>query len=256
MSRTRWWRRLVPPLLSAALLLPASAGPAVAATYQASIDVERHRLQPALRRRRQPVRPQDEERGQVAAYARLGHVATGFTGKAFTRAATLARTPSDWGYYVHSHGDYYLNSDGRRYTGFREDSGDCVQSVVFSKDIKAKRLRPPEQPRVHLDLPLGRRGREATTMPDAFAIAKTKTIDRQSGPGVLRRLHRRPVGLRRVDRSNSGSGTGSPRRSPSAPRSTSRCSARSTTRTSTPTGGARTTGPGWPGRGPTCPTCS
>ena len=47
--------------------------------------------------------------------------------------------PNDWGYYVHSHGDFYLNADGHRYTGFREDSGDCTQSVVFSKDLKAKR---------------------------------------------------------------------------------------------------------------------
>jgi len=170
-SSPRWWRRLVPLLLSAAVLLPSSAGPAVAASYQASIDANVTAFNPPCDDDPNPFVPKMKN-AAVAAYARLGHVATGFSGKAFTRAATLARTPSDWGYYVHSHGDFYLNSDGRRYTGFREDSGDCVQSVVFSKDIKAKRLGRAS----NLIFMSTCHGADAnTTMPWAFAIEKTKS---------------------------------------------------------------------------------
>ena len=178
MSSTRWWRRLVPLLLSAALLLPASAAPAAAATYPASIDVNITAFNPPCDDDLNPFVGKMKN-AAVAAYGRLGHLATGFSGKAFTRAATLARTPSDWGYYVHSHGDYYLNSDGRRYTGFREDSGDCSQSVIFSKDIKAKRAGRQSN-LVFISTCHAADG--ITTMPDAFAIAKTKTITGNQGP--------------------------------------------------------------------------
>ena len=181
MSSPRWWRRLVPLLLSAALLLPASAGPAAAAAYQASIDANITAFNPPCDPDPNPFVPKMKN-AAVAAYARLGHVATGFSGKAFTRAATLARTPNDWGYYVHSHGDFYLNSDGHRYTGFREDSGDCVQSVVFSKDIKAKRSGRQSNLVFISTCDSADAGAKSTTMPDAFAIAKTKTITGNQGP--------------------------------------------------------------------------
>jgi hypothetical protein len=106
-----------------------------------------------------------------AAYVRLSHATTGYTGTAFTRTATLSRTASDWGYYVHSHGDSYLNGDGRRYTGFREDSGDCNQAVVFSKDIKATRLGRQSN---LVFISTCHAADANTTLPDAFAIQKTK----------------------------------------------------------------------------------
>ena len=178
MSSTRWWRRLVPLLLSAALLLPATVAPAAAATYPASIDVNVTGFNPPCDDDLNPFVGKMKN-AAVAAYGRLGHVATGFSGKAFTRAATLARTPSDWGHYVHSHGDYYLNSDGRRYTGFREDSGDCSQSVVFSKDLKAKRLGRQSN---LVFISTCHAADSITTLPDAFAIAKTKTVTGNQGP--------------------------------------------------------------------------
>jgi hypothetical protein len=170
-SHARWWRPLAPPLLAIAVLMTGSAATAMAA-YPASIDVNTSAFNP----------PCDDDANTVVAkmqtaakaeYGRLGYLASAFTGEAFTRAATLSRMPKDWGYYVHSHGDYYLNSDGRRYTGFREDSGDCSQQVVFSKDIKAKRAGRQSNlvfiSTCHSADPI-------TTMPDAFAIAKTKSI--------------------------------------------------------------------------------
>jgi hypothetical protein len=170
-SHARWWRPLAPPLLAIAVLMTGSAATAMAA-YPASIDVNTSAFNP----------PCDDDANAVvgkmqtaakAEYGRLGYVASAFTGAAFTRAATLSRTPNDWGYYVHSHGDYYLNSDGRRYTGFREDSGDCSQQVVFSKDIKAKRAGRQSN---LVFISTCHSADSVTTMPDAFAIAKTKSI--------------------------------------------------------------------------------
>jgi hypothetical protein len=169
-SRVRWWRRLVPPILSAVLLM-AGVATGVQAAYPASIDVNKSAFNPPCDGDANAIVPKMMQ-AAVAAYARLNHTATGFTGAAFTRAATLKRTVSDWGYYVHSHGDYYWHSgDGRRYTGFREDSGDCAQSVIFSKDIKAKRLGRQSN-LVFVSTCHAADG--ITTMPDAFAIAKSK----------------------------------------------------------------------------------
>lgn len=179
MSSIRWWRRLVPPLLTAALLLPAVPVPASGVSpYQASVDANITAFNPPCDNDLNPFVPKMKN-AAVAAYNRLGHAATGYSGAAFTRAATLKRTPSDWGYYVHSHGDNYLNGDGRRYTGFREDSGDCVQSVVFSKDIKAKRLGRQSN---LVFISTCHSGDGIATMPDAFAIAKTKSITGTQGP--------------------------------------------------------------------------
>ena len=178
MSRVRWWRRLVPPVLSAALLMSGLAVD-VRAAYPASIDVNKTAFNPPCDNDANPIVPKMMQ-AAVAAYTKLGHAATGFTGAGFTRAATLKRTPSDWGYYVHSHGDYYWHAgDARRYTGFREDSGDCLQSVVFSKDIKAKRLGRQSN---LVFISTCEAADAITTMPDAFAIAKTKTTSGNQGP--------------------------------------------------------------------------
>lgn len=148
------------------------SGPALAA-YNASIDVNTTAFNPPCDGDANAIVPK-MQKAAVAAYARLGHAASGFTGAAFTKAATLKRTVSDWGYYVHSHGDYYWHSgDARRYTGFREDSGDCVQAVVFSKDIKAKRAGRQSN---LVFVSTCHASDSNTTMPDAFAIAKTKTV--------------------------------------------------------------------------------
>jgi hypothetical protein len=171
-TRARWWRPLAPPLLAVSVLLTGSASPATAA-YQGSVDANTTAFNP-------PCDP--DENGIVplmrtaakAAYNRLGHLATSFTGFAFTRAAMLKRTPNDWAYYVHSHGDYYWHAgDARRYTGFREDGGDCSQAVVYSKDIKAKRLGRQSN---LVFISTCHSADSNTTLPDAFAIAKTKSV--------------------------------------------------------------------------------
>jgi len=168
-ARARWWRLAGPPLLSAVMAL---SGAAVAsAAYPASIDVNQTGFNPPCDGDANGIIPKMQAAAK-AGYARLGHVAEDYTGVQFTRAAMLKQTPLDWGYYVHSHGDYYLNADGHRYTGFREDSGDCSQSVIFSKDIVAKRLGRQS----NLVFVSTCHAADAnTTLPSAFAIAKTKS---------------------------------------------------------------------------------
>jgi hypothetical protein len=171
-SRARWWRPLAPLLLAVAVLMTGSAATAMAA-YPASVDVNTTAFNPPCDGDANSIVPKMQTAAK-AGLARLGHVASAFTGAAFTRAATLKRTPADWAYYVHSHGDYYWHAtDGRRYTGFREDSGDCTQSVVFSKDVKAKRLGRQSN---LVFISTCHAADANTTMPDAFAIAKTKSI--------------------------------------------------------------------------------
>src|SRR5437773_1252623 len=63
-------------------------------------------------------------------------------------------------------------ADRRRYTGFREDSGDCSQAVIFSKDIKAKRAGRQSN---LVFVSTCHAADSNTTLPDAFAIAKTKS---------------------------------------------------------------------------------
>ena len=179
-SRIRWLRQLIPPLLAATLLSAGSAAGIRAATYPASIDVNTSAFNPPCDGSPNATVPK-MQKAAAAAYSRLGHATASFTGAAFTRAATLDRTASDWGYYVHSHGDYYYNgTDARRYTGFREDSGDCSQSVVFSKDIKAKRNGRQSN---LVFVSTCHASDSSTTMPEAFAIEKTKSVGGSSqGP--------------------------------------------------------------------------
>jgi hypothetical protein len=152
---------------------------AVEAAYPASVDVNTSAFNPPCDGDANYIVPKMQT-AAVANYNRLGHVATGYTSTKFTRAATLARTVNDWAYYVHSHGDYYYNADGHRYTGFREDSGDCSQAVVFSKDIKAKRLGRQSN---LVFISTCHSADAITTMPGAFAIAKTKsTGTAEQGP--------------------------------------------------------------------------
>jgi len=153
------------------MLMTGSAASAMA-SHPASIDVNTSAFNPPCDGDANPIVPKMQAAAK-AGYARLGHTASTYTGSAFTRGATLTRTPYDWGYYVHSHGDNYYNVDGRRYTGFREDSGDCSQAVVYSKDIAAKRLGRQSN---LVFVSTCHSADAVTTMPAAFAIEKTKSI--------------------------------------------------------------------------------
>lgn len=161
-------RLLAPPAIALAILALAAAP--VHAAYQATVDVNDTAFDPVCLGFEDSY-PEKMVVAATAAYKGLGYATTAFTGKGFTRAHVLSRTTADWGYYVHSHGDRYLNPDGKRYSGFREDSGDCSQAVVFSKDIAAKRLGRQSNLVIMSTCYLGN---SDTTMPGAFAIEKDK----------------------------------------------------------------------------------
>lgn len=171
----RRWRPWIPPLIGIIAVLIGAAGPAgaqpVAAAYQATVDSNETAFEPPC------IGWDDPHPERMLTLANTGLKALGYDvktykGAAFTRAHVISRTFGDWSYYVHSHGDYYWHAgDQRRYTGFREDSGDCVQSVVFSKDIKDRRAGRQTN-LVVISTCSG--GDSNTTMPGAFGIPKTK----------------------------------------------------------------------------------
>ncbi len=195
MSPGQWIRRLALPLLAASLAA-AAAGP-VQAGYQGTVASNESAFEPPCLSFDDPY-PEKMMKAAAAALGALGYDSRSYSGAAFTRASYLARTANDWGTYVHSHGDHYWNAaDGRRYAGFREDSGDCSQSVVYSKDIAARRAGRATNLVVMSTCHLGE---DTSTMPGAFGIAKKKYgAGSWGGPVVLRRLPRRRVGQRRVD---------------------------------------------------------
>jgi hypothetical protein len=161
-------RALLPAAFLAAAVVLLAAGP-VSAAYQATVDVNETAFDTCDGTPNST--PAKMLSAAVAAYQKLGYATTGYTKTGFTKAHTLSRTVGDWGYFVHSHGDYYLNPDGHRYTGFREDSGDCSQQVIFSKEIKAKRAGRQSN---LVFISTCHAADSNTTLPDAFAIAKTK----------------------------------------------------------------------------------
>ena len=183
MARARRWRRwirpTIPATLEALLLDGIVAGPARAG-YQATVDVNESAFQPPCIGFVDSY-PSKMLKAAGAAYARMGYATGSFTTTNFTRAHTLARTVNDWGYYAHSHGDYYWHAgDQRRYTGYREDGGDCSQPVIFSKDIAAKRAGRPSN---LVFMSMCHNADSNTTMPGAFAIEKVKAIaDGWNGP--------------------------------------------------------------------------
>ncbi len=168
----RWPRHLA--LLTVALLLGCSgAGPARAATYPATIDVNNTAFEPVCLGFHDSY-PEKMIVAALNAYAALGYDARAYTGSMFTRAHTLMRTPGDWGYYVHSHGDNYLLPDGSaRNYGFREDSGDCGQSVIYARDIAAKRANRQSN---LVFISTCHNGESGSQMPAAFAIEKVKRL--------------------------------------------------------------------------------
>ncbi len=166
--------RLLLAALAAALVF-GSLGPAgrsvARAGYQATADSNSTAFQPPCIGYDDP-HPERMLAMAVNAMAALGYDVRGYQGSAFTKTHTLARTAGDWGYYVHSHGDYYWYApDGRRWSGFREDSGDCVQGIVFSKEIATRRASRATNLVV---ISTCHNGEPNTTLPGAFGIARSK----------------------------------------------------------------------------------
>jgi hypothetical protein len=168
MSPGRWRRPL--SLLAAGLLAGTLAGP-VQAAYPATDAVNSTAFKLACLGFDDPY-PAKMQTASKAALVRLGHTTSAITGAKFTRAAYLATVGDDWAAYVHSHGDYYWSpADGRRFSGFREDSGDCGQAIIYSKDIAAK--RGGRQSNL-VFISTCHNGEVNTTLPGAFGIAKVK----------------------------------------------------------------------------------
>ena len=170
----RWLSWLLPRIMPALLLSGVLVGSA-RASYQATVDSNESAFQPPCVGFSDSY-PAKMMAAAKAAYIDLGYSTSAYTTTSFTRSHTLSRTVNDWSYYVHSHGDYYWNAaDARRYSGFREDSGDCSQAVVFSKDIAAKRAGRTTNLVV---ISTCHNADSNTTMPGAFGIVKNKA---QSG---------------------------------------------------------------------------
>lgn len=182
--RANRWRAWIPPLIGGLALLTGLVGPVRPATalaaYQATADSNESAFEPPCLGWDDP-RPERMLTLAVNGMAALGYDVKGYKGAAFTKAHTLSRTVNDWSYYVHSHGDYYWYApEARRYSGFREDSGDCAQSVVFSKEIVAKRAGRATNLVV---ISTCFNGDSNTTLPGAFGIAKSKAGELQwNGP--------------------------------------------------------------------------
>ncbi len=169
MSPGRWIRPLTAVLLAASLAAT-GAGPALAG-FQGTVASNESAFEPPCLPFDDPY-PEKMLKAAAAAFVELGYTTRSYTGATFTRAAYLARTANDWGTYVHSHGDHYWHAaDGRRYAGFREDSGDCSQSVVYSKDIALKRAGRQANLVV---MSMCHVGEATSTMPGAFGIARSK----------------------------------------------------------------------------------
>jgi len=163
-------RTIALPLLAILALLGPVAQPA-RATYQASVDsnVSAFRGPCVGFTDTHPARMLSLA---VTGLRSLGYAVSGYSGADFTRAGVLARTVNDYSFYVHSHGDEYWDAAAqRRYNGFREDSGDCNQAVVFSSDIAAARAGRFTNLVV---ISTCHNADPATTLPAAFGIARTK----------------------------------------------------------------------------------
>lgn len=178
MSIGRSWRRPISSLAPALLLALAIAGPARAG-YQATAESNESGFEPPCVDFSDSL-PAKMLKAAASAYTRLGYATGTYTTSSFTRAHTMMRTVSDWGYYVHSHGDYYWHpGDQRRYSGFREDAGKCTQAVIYSKDIAAKRAGRPTNLVV---ISTCHNAERNTTLPAAFGIPKMKSTVDKLGP--------------------------------------------------------------------------
>ena len=194
MSRGPSWRRPISLIAAAMLLVLLTAGPTQAA-YQATVDSNESAFQPECAGFTDSL-PAKMLKAATAAYKALGYATAAYTTTSFTRAHTLARTDTDWAYYVHSHGDYYWHpGDQRRYSGFREDAGKCNQAVIYSKDIAQKRAGHATNLVV---ISTCHNAEPNTTLPGAFGIAKTKGTRRPVRAHVLHELPGNGVRQRRM----------------------------------------------------------
>jgi len=169
-SRERPLRCMAVTVIAALIALGGAARPTLAVD-QASVDSNVSAFRPPC------VGFVDSHPSQMLSLATaglrsLGYTVSAYSGAAFNHASVLARTAGDASFYVHSHGDEYWNSAAqRRYNGFREDSGDCNQAVIFSPEIAAARAGRVSNLVV---ISTCHNADPASTLPGAFGIARTK----------------------------------------------------------------------------------
>ncbi|MGZ6269221.1 MAG: hypothetical protein ACXWMU_01465 [Candidatus Limnocylindrales bacterium] len=169
MAIERSRRGMLASVISVVLLLPLG-GPPVAA-YDAIDAVNHTAFDSACIGWDDPF-PHKMVAAAAAAYGRLGYGVGQLFGAPFSKAAVLNRTATDWGTYIHSHGDFYYNADGYRYSGFREDAGRCTgAAIVYSKEILARRAARQSNLVIMSTCHLGETN---TTMPGAYAIEKVQ----------------------------------------------------------------------------------
>jgi hypothetical protein len=99
-SRGPSWRRPIRTIAAALFLVLLAAGPTQAA-YQATVDSNESAFQPPCVGFTDAL-PAKMLKAATAAYKKLGYATAPYTTTSFTRAHTLARTDTDWAYYVHS----------------------------------------------------------------------------------------------------------------------------------------------------------
>ena len=221
--------------------------PGVAAGYQATVDVNDTAFDPLCPGfedscPEKMVRPPPRPPTRGSATTPTGVHRQGL----HPRPTRWLRTPADWGYYVHSHGDRYLNGDGKRYSGLPRGLRRLQPVGRLLQGHRGQAPAGAEQPRDHVDLLPRRRGYDdAGRLRDRQGQGDRARVER---PRVLRRLRRAGLGLRRVDLRAAVLGRARPAATAWAPPSISRRPRAASTTPSTPTGGAATTGRAAPGR--------
>lgn len=164
----RWgsagWCWPPPPIAIVLAFVFAAAPPTAQATYTATVDTNTSAFSAGCLGFSDPY-PDAMYDNAVAAYKTLAYDVRGYEGSSFTKARTLANLATDWGFYVHSHGDHYAVG-----WGFRSDEGKCSGApIVTSSDIGAARSGRQSNLVVLSTCHLGE---AASDMPAAFAIEK------------------------------------------------------------------------------------
>ena len=172
---SRRWRPWISSLLASLAMLAGLVGPVrppIAAAYQATADSNVTAFSSGCIGWADP-HPARMLSLALNGMTGLGYGVTGYKGTAFTKSHTLSRSVNDWSYYVHTHGDFYRNPDGRYYSGFREDAGKCTSAaIVYSKEIAAQRAGRLTNLVV---ISTCHNGESNTTLPAAFGIVMSKS---------------------------------------------------------------------------------
>ena len=112
----------------------------------------------------------------------LGWGVTGALGPSFTQRSVLQALSTAGAAYIYSHGDHYWDAaEGERSSGFRADSGLCVDAArVVASEIAAARSGLP--PATLVIISTCHNGERRSKVPAAFGIEKRKVGPGEAGP--------------------------------------------------------------------------